>query len=145
MDKVNPIPADPDAAPLGSEAAARRRDSVRAAARGGGLPAEGGRYATAIRVVSVLTTLALSEWFGRDVNPIFFPSPTAIFKTVPGMLRSGELVDAFLSSMQPFAVGFVSAIVIGVLMGLLMGRYRLVENMLEAQITALYSTPNVAL
>jgi NitT/TauT family transport system permease protein len=145
MDEVTRIPAEPAATPLGSEAAARGRDSLGAPARAEGLPAEGSRHATAIRVVSVLATLALWEWFGRDVNPIFFSYPTAIFETVPGMLRSGELVDAFLSSMLPFAIGFASAIVTGVLLGLLMGRYWLVEKVLEAQITALYSTPNVAL
>lgn len=101
--------------------------------------------ATAIRVLSVLATLVLWEWVGRDINPIFFSYPSAILSVVPSMLRSGELVAIFLASMQPFAVGFGLAIVIGVVLGLLMGRYRLMENLLEAQITALYSTPNVAL
>ena len=101
--------------------------------------------ATLIRILSVLGTLLVWEWVGRDINPIFFSHPVAIVRVVPQMLRTGELVDAFLASMQPFVVGFGLAILVGVTLGLLMGRYRLVENLLEAQITALYSTPNVAL
>jgi NitT/TauT family transport system permease protein len=98
-----------------------------------------------IRVFSVLATLLLWEWLGRGISPIFFSYPTAILRTVPSMIQSGEILDAFLTSMQPFVAGFGLAIGVGVPLGLLMGRYRLAENLLEAQITALYSTPNVAL
>jgi NitT/TauT family transport system permease protein len=101
--------------------------------------------APVIRVLSVLATLGLWEWFGRGISPIFFSYPTAILRTVPSMIQSGEILDAFLMSMQPFVAGFGLAIAVGVPLGLLMGRYRLAENLLEAQITALYSTPNVAL
>jgi NitT/TauT family transport system permease protein len=114
------------------------------------VPASGPRIhfrlgAPLIRAMSVLATLLLWEWFGRGISPIFFSYPTAILRTVPGMIQSGEILDAFLMSMQPFAAGFGLAIAVGVPLGLLMGRYRLAENLLEAQITALYSTPNVAL
>ena len=45
----------------------------------------------------------------------------------------------------PRASGFGAAIVCGVVVGLLMGRYRLIDRLLDVQISALYATPNVAL
>ena len=53
-----------------------------------------------VRVASVAVTLAVWEWYGRGVDPIFFSYPTAIFAAVPKMLASGELQAAFWISVQ---------------------------------------------
>lgn len=100
---------------------------------------------TLIKLLSVAATLLVWEWYGRGVDPIFFSYPTAIVAALPAMIRSGELLRAINVSLPPFVIGFALAIVSGVLLGLLMGRYRLVDHLLDAQISALYSTPNVAL
>lgn len=102
-------------------------------------------HPTVIRTTSVAITLAAWEWYGRDVNPIFFSYPTAIFAVVPEMVRTGELTTAISASLAGFAIGFALAIFLGVFLGLVMGRYRLVDNVLDVQMSALYSTPTVAL
>jgi ABC-type nitrate/sulfonate/bicarbonate transport system permease component len=98
-----------------------------------------------LRTLSVAVTLALWEWYGRGVDPIFLSYPTAIMAAVPRMLASGELMSAFWISLQGLLVGIALAIGTGVLLGLLTGRYRTVDYLLDVQITALYSTPHVAL
>jgi ABC-type nitrate/sulfonate/bicarbonate transport system permease component len=98
-----------------------------------------------LKIASVIVTLLVWEWYGRGVSSIFFSYPTAIAAAVPDMIESGELGRALLSSLQPFVVGWGASIVLGVLVGLLMGRYRVVDALLEAQISALYSAPTVAL
>jgi ABC-type nitrate/sulfonate/bicarbonate transport system permease component len=98
-----------------------------------------------IRALSVTITLGLWEWYGRGVDPVFLSYPTAILAALPAMLETGELQKAFLASLQPLAIGFGVAIALGILFGLLMGRYRLLDYLLDVQMTALYSTPNVAL
>jgi NitT/TauT family transport system permease protein len=98
-----------------------------------------------LRMLSVAVTLAIWEWYGRGVDPIFFSYPTAILAAVPRMLASGELQSAFLLSAQSLLIGLSTAIATGTLLGLLMGRYRTVDFLLDVQINALYSTPNVAL
>jgi ABC-type nitrate/sulfonate/bicarbonate transport system permease component len=98
-----------------------------------------------LRTLSVGVTLALWEWYGRGVDPIFLSYPTAIMAAVPRMLASGELMSAFWISLQGLLVGIALAIGTGVLLGLLTGRYRTVDYLLDVQITALYSTPHVAL
>ena len=102
-------------------------------------------YPNAVRVSSVALTLGLWEWYGRGVDPIFMSYPTAILAAVPAMIAKGELQRALLLTLQGLSIGFVLAIVFGILIGLLMGRYRLVDYLLDVQISALYSTPNVAL
>jgi NitT/TauT family transport system permease protein len=50
-----------------------------------------------------------------------------------------------LDSAQALVAGLALANVLGTLLGLLMGRYRFVDQVLDVQINALYATPNVAL
>ncbi len=97
------------------------------------------------RVASLAVTFAVWEWYGRGVDPIFFSYPTAILAAVPQMLQTGELTKAISASMSGFVIGFAAAIIMGVLVGLAMGRYRLIDDLFDAQVSALYSTPNVAL
>jgi ABC-type nitrate/sulfonate/bicarbonate transport system permease component len=104
-----------------------------------------GQHGTMVRVLSLALTLLVWEWYGRGVDPVFMSYPTAILEAVPAMIASGELPRALLSSLTGLAVGLALSIVFGTLVGLLMGRYRLVDQILDLQINALYATPNVAL
>ena len=98
-----------------------------------------------VPIASLAATLVLWEWFGRGVNPILFSYPTAILAVLPKMVASGELPRAMLESYQSLAVGYFSAVVIGIALGLAIGRFRFLELALDWQLVALYSTPNVAL
>jgi len=104
-----------------------------------------GRYGALVRLSSVAVTLIVWEWYGRGVDPVFLSYPTAIIAAVPDMLATGELQKAFGSSVLALSIGLAAAITFGVLLGLLMGRYRFVDQLLEVQINSLYATPNVAL
>jgi ABC-type nitrate/sulfonate/bicarbonate transport system permease component len=104
-----------------------------------------GQHGTMVRVLSLALTLIIWEWYGRGVDPVFMSYPTAILEAVPAMIASGELPRALVSSLTGLAVGLALSIVFGTLVGLLMGRYRLVDQILDLQINALYATPNVAL
>ncbi len=98
-----------------------------------------------VRAASLCLTLGAWEWYGRGVDPIFFSYPTAIAAALPKMIANGELQHALLSTLQGLAAGFGLSIVLGIIIGLLMGRYRLFDYLLDVQISALYSTPNVSL
>ena len=104
-----------------------------------------GERANLVRFASVVTTLGVWEWYGRGVDPVFLSYPTAIVGAVPKMIERGELQAAIASSVEGLAIGLIMAIVFGTLTGLLMGRYRLVDQIFDIQVSALYSTPNVAL
>jgi NitT/TauT family transport system permease protein len=98
-----------------------------------------------ITVGSVVFVLLLWEFFGRDVNPVFGSYPSAIVEAGIALVASGKLWSALLDSLQSFAVGYVLAIVIGVPLGLVTGRFRTLEAAIGIYITAGYAMPLVAL
>lgn len=99
----------------------------------------------AITALSVAIFLAIWEFFGRDVNPVFGSYPSAIAMAFVDLARSGKLLRALFQSLQPFALGYVLAIVAGIPIGLVVGRFRTAEAALGIYVTAGYAMPLVAL
>ena len=98
-----------------------------------------------IRTASVTIFLVLWEIYGRRTDPILFTYPTAVAVAFWKLLVSGELLRQVLVSLSALAAGFGASLVLGVTLGLAMGRSRLAEACLEPHINALYATPQVAL
>jgi ABC-type nitrate/sulfonate/bicarbonate transport system permease component len=98
-----------------------------------------------VTVVTLAAFLAFWEYFGRDVNPIFGSYPSAIFEAFVDLVRNGKLGIALWQSVQPFIVGYVLAIVIGVPLGLIIGRFWVAEAALGLLVTGGYAMPLVAL
>jgi len=98
-----------------------------------------------VRGVSVVVVILLWEFFGRDVNPLFLSYPSAIARAFVQLLGAGQFVQQAIGSLQVYAVGLSAALVVGILVGLLMGRYRLAEYILDPFVYALDATPRVAL
>jgi ABC-type nitrate/sulfonate/bicarbonate transport system permease component len=94
---------------------------------------------------SVVVLLSAWEFFGRDVNPVFGSYPSAIAEAGWQLARTGKLWTALLDSLRPFLLGYGLAIVIGVPLGLVTGRFRTVEAAIGIYITAGYAMPLVAL
>jgi NitT/TauT family transport system permease protein len=99
----------------------------------------------AITSLSVAALLGLWEFFGRDVNPVFGSFPSAIALAFVELVRTGQLGAALYESLRPFVVGYGLAIVVGVPLGLMIGRYRVLEAALGIYVTAGYAMPLVAL
>lgn len=98
-----------------------------------------------IRALSVAAVLIAWELYGRSLNPIFLSYPTAVAQAFWDLLRSGELLAATLQSLRALGVGFGLAMVVGIALGVVMGRFRVVHLTLDPFVTALYNTPSVAL
>ena len=98
-----------------------------------------------IRAASVTVFLVLWEIYGRRTDPILFTYPTVVAVAFWKLLVSGELIKQMLVSLSALAAGFGASLILGVALGLAMGRSRLAEACLEPHINALYATPQVAL
>jgi NitT/TauT family transport system permease protein len=98
-----------------------------------------------LRIASVIVVLLLWEIFGRQVNPLFLSYPSAIARAWVQLLETGEIQRQALGSLQVFAIGLSAALILGIIVGLLMGRYRLAEYLLDPYVYALDATPRVAL
>jgi NitT/TauT family transport system permease protein len=99
----------------------------------------------AITCLSIAIVIAAWEFFGRDVNPVFGSYPSAIAVAFWDLLKSGELVKALAQSLQAFLVGYALAVVVGVPLGLVIGRSRVLEAALGVFVTGAYAMPLVAL
>lgn len=98
-----------------------------------------------ITCISLFAALLLWEIFGRRVNPIFGSYPTAIADAFWHLLVTGELSSALYESLRPFVLGYGLAILVGVPLGLIIGRFRVAEASLGIYVTAGYAMPLVAL
>src|ERR1700748_1220214 len=98
-----------------------------------------------ITLISLGVLLGTWELFGRDINPVFGSYPSAIAAAFVELARTGQLGAALIESLRPFVVGYGLAIVAGVPLGLVIGRFRTVEAALGIYVTAGYAMPLVAL
>lgn len=98
-----------------------------------------------ITVASVAVVLIIWEIFGRQINPVFGSYPTAIAAAFWELLISGQLGAALYDSLRPFVLGYGLAIVVGIPVGLVVGRFRVAEAALGLYVTAGYAMPLVAL
>jgi NitT/TauT family transport system permease protein len=103
------------------------------------------RRLTVVRTLSIVTFLGLWEIFGRQVNPLFMSYPSKIVLAAVELAQSGALGAALAQSMETLALGFSAGALFGISLGLLIGRYAAVDAALDWLVSALYSTPLVAL
>jgi NitT/TauT family transport system permease protein len=97
------------------------------------------------RVASIIAFLALWEIAGRNLNPLLLSYPTKIVAAFADMVASGEILGALYESGVTLSLGFLLAAIVGVGLGLLIGRYRRLEASLDWLINGLYATPLVAI
>jgi NitT/TauT family transport system permease protein len=97
-----------------------------------------------VRLASMAIVIGAWEFVGRRTSQLFLSYPSAVLKAGARMIASGELFGALASSLQTVVIGFFTAAVVGIVLGLLIGRYRVVDAATDWLINALYSTPLVA-
>jgi NitT/TauT family transport system permease protein len=96
---------------------------------------------------SVVLALVAWEWAwsaGR-ISPLFFTSPSAVVNRFQIEWTEGRLKQDLIYSGLNFLIGVGLAISTGVVSGVVIGWYRRLAMVLEPFLTALYSTPRVAL
>jgi len=98
-----------------------------------------------VRLLSLVVVLALWEFYGRRVNPILFTYPLAILRAFFSLVASGELQSYMKDSLLVLLYASVLSVVVGVFLGVVMGRFSLVEWATDIYVSALYSMPMVAM
>jgi ABC-type nitrate/sulfonate/bicarbonate transport system permease component len=75
-------------------------------------------------------------------NPFLIPPPLDVIRTAIPMLASGEIFDDIRISMVRVLVGFISGSLFGIVLGVLLGRIRLLHDLLDPTIELLrYLSP----
>jgi NitT/TauT family transport system permease protein len=99
----------------------------------------------AIRLGSLAVVLGLWQIYGAQVDPVLFTTPSAVASAAVTMIGSGELWTYLAPSLVVLAIGLTLAAVVGVIVGVLLARFWVLDVALGVYITFLYSTPTVAL
>lgn len=103
------------------------------------------RTTLAVRLASLAVVLAVWEVYGRSVNPILFTYPSAVAQAGRELLASGELALYLGQSLQVLVYALLLSVGVGIPAGVLLARFRTLEQATDLYIHALYSTPMVAL
>jgi NitT/TauT family transport system permease protein len=95
--------------------------------------------------LSILAGLALWEIAGRSTSAAFMVPFSETLVRLWQLVTAGEFIAQFLDSAQLFMTGFVLALLVGVPLGVLLARVRVLRIGVEPYIMTLYATPMVAL
>ncbi len=103
-----------------------------------------------LRVLSVCLFFGL--WYAvtllnlrmRWFNPLLLPRPDQVVAAGVDLVRSGELQRDILASLYRVVVGFVIASLLGVAVGLAVGTWRTLEDLLDPMIELLRPIPPLA-
>ena len=95
-------------------------------------------------VASIVLLLAAWQAFGNSFGVLFVPF-TATMKRLWEMLAGGLLLDASWVSGQLYLVTLLINIVVGVTLGLLLARSKLISAAFEPYVYILYATPTISL
>jgi NitT/TauT family transport system permease protein len=79
------------------------------------------------------------------VDPFFTSEPSRVLAAGLDVLRSGTLAHDAVVSLSEFAVGFALALAVGVPVGLLLGAFPVLRELIDPPVMAVYATPQLAL
>jgi NitT/TauT family transport system permease protein len=104
------------------------------------------RTTLAWRIVFVVAFLALWEFAsGRIVPPLFVSSPSVVAGKLWGLVANGKLIyHASYTAMHALA-GFALGAAAGMLVGLALGRWNRLAEVLDPFLMGFYSVPKIAL
>jgi NitT/TauT family transport system permease protein len=95
----------------------------------------------------VFYLLLLLIWEGTALAHIWpsysFPAPTDVWASLVSGVQDGSIPGGALVSLQRLAIGYAISLVIGVLLGLLIGRYSIVAETLGSLILGLQALPSI--
>lgn len=96
-------------------------------------------------VLSLLAGIVLWEIAGRSTSAAFMVPFSTTVARLWNMAVSGSLIAQFLDSAALFGTGFMLALIVGLPLGLLLARVRVLRVGIEPYIMLVYATPMVAL
>jgi NitT/TauT family transport system permease protein len=93
--------------------------------------------------LSLLVGAAAWEGVGRLWDIPFLPPLTTVLRAAAELIASGEIVGFLAASLTSLALGYVLAAVSGISLGLLMGRYSTIDQMIDPYLTAFLAAPKL--
>jgi ABC-type nitrate/sulfonate/bicarbonate transport system permease component len=99
----------------------------------------------ALPVLATVLFLVGWEIFGRLSNPLLFAPPSRVAVAFVDLTASGRLPRALMVTLNALLVGFGLSIVVGLIVGVVLGRMPRLARVVEPYIDAVYATPRVVI
>jgi NitT/TauT family transport system permease protein len=106
------------------------------------------RYGAAMTATASITTgFILWELVARFIvhDKLFLVAPSAIAVRAVALWQTGDLQRNIIASGEEFVLGMLAASVVGIVLGLLLATNKPLRSALNPWVSAIYSTPTVAL
>jgi ABC-type nitrate/sulfonate/bicarbonate transport system permease component len=100
-----------------------------------------GMWKWSLRLGSFAALAIVWELLARNVNNLLMPTFTATLAALVRLLMTRRLWEALWLSNQAMVLGFTLAALFGISIGLLMGRYRRAEKIINPYLSILLVTP----
>ncbi len=97
--------------------------------------------------IALILVLAVWEfvWEMHWISPLFFSGPSAVAAKFKESLTEGTLLSDMAFSGRNFAVGFLLASAVGIILGILFGWYRWLRLLTNPFVNGLYAMPRIAM
>lgn len=98
-----------------------------------------------VRLATLAAVLGIWELYAADVSPALLVPPSRVaIKFYELVLVNGELLGAMAQSITTMFIGLTLSILIGIPVGMIMGRFKTAESVLDPYVLFLYVLPSVA-
>lgn len=97
-----------------------------------------------VRVLTLALILGAWQLYARNLPRALGAPPTEIATAAWHQISSGSIGHPLASSMIALSLGFLLSVVLGIPIGIAMGRWRPVEHVLDPYVSFLYALPHVA-
>lgn len=98
-----------------------------------------------IKIAGGVFLLAISEIAVRLFAPAYVSRPTGVFRVLPQTLSNPAVLSGAATTLGAVLQGTVLALVLGTVVGLAMGRIRIVDRLLRLYVDGLSAMPMVAI
>lgn len=98
-----------------------------------------------IRLLAVVGLLAVWQVASMLMGRLLMPSPARTVESFIELVETGELLDAWLETLFILGAGLGGIAVVGISLGILLGRFRLADTFLDPVLTGLFMLPKLAL
>jgi len=98
-----------------------------------------------IRVLAVLGLLTVWWIASMIMGRLLMPSPARTVESFVSLIENGELVNAWLETLFILGTGLAAIAIVGISLGIILGRFRLADTFLDPVLTGLFVLPKLAL
>ena len=94
-----------------------------------------------LQLLSALSLLAIWQMAALALDARILPSPLAVFEVMLSGFESGEIPEQILITLARVAASFLLAMVIGIALGIAMGRHRLLDRFFDGWLILFLNIP----